>query len=100
MQFCEFYANRPLKSVIIKKPFLRWKFLPIVPAGGKYNVNPAQMIHWIEEAISMVNEQQDSVGKMEYMFGHLGHDPRQTNNHLFKSIWVNYKTRRLTIRAF
>ncbi|KAE8876591.1 hypothetical protein PF011_g28962 [Phytophthora fragariae] len=83
MQVCDLYANRPLKAVV-KKKFLQWKLSQKIPPGGKYKVDRVQVIHWVEEAVSAVNENQSSDRKIEYMFNKLGQDPRQPNSQLFQ----------------
>lgn len=95
MQIGELYANRPLK-VAIKKKFLQWKVSQTIPAGGKYKVDRVQMIHWIEEAVSMVNEQQTSARKVEYMFGRLDRTHDSPTISFSKSTWVSCKTTRFT----
>ncbi|ETK70811.1 hypothetical protein L915_21861, partial [Phytophthora nicotianae] len=79
MQICDLYANRPLKTAT-KNKFLRWKVSQTIPPGGKYKVDRVQVIRWVEEAVLVVNEQQETSRKVEYMFNRLGQDPRQPNN--------------------
>ncbi|ETL81857.1 hypothetical protein L917_17898 [Phytophthora nicotianae] len=79
VQICDLYANRPLKTAT-KKKFLRWKVSQTIPPGGKYKVDRVQVIRWVEEAVLVVNEQQETSRKVEYMFNRLGQDPRQPNN--------------------
>ncbi|KAF4039291.1 hypothetical protein GN244_ATG08537 [Phytophthora infestans] len=55
-----------------------------IPPGGKYKVDRVQVIQWVEEAVSMVNEKQNSDRKIEYMFKRLGQDPRQPSNQAFQ----------------
>ncbi|EEY56823.1 cleavage induced hypothetical protein [Phytophthora infestans T30-4] len=83
MQICDLYVNRPLKAAI-KKNFMRWKVSQTIPPGGKYKVDRVQVIQWVEEAVSMVNEKQNSDRKIEYMFKRLGQDPRQPSNQAFQ----------------
>ncbi|KAF4127771.1 hypothetical protein GN958_ATG23002 [Phytophthora infestans] len=83
MQICDLYVNRPLKAAI-KKIFMRWKVSQTIPPGGKYKVDRVQVIQWVEEAVSMVNEKQNSDRKIEYMFKRLGQDPRQPSNQAFQ----------------
>ncbi|ETP26870.1 hypothetical protein F441_00547 [Phytophthora nicotianae CJ01A1] len=83
MQICGLYANRPLKTAI-KKKFFRWKVSQTIPPGGKYKVDRVQVIHWVEEAVVVVNEQMETSRKVEYMFNRLGQDPRQSDNQLFQ----------------
>ena len=82
MQVCDLYANRPLKAYI-KKQFLAWKVSQSIPPGGRYTVDRTQVIHWVEEAVSDVNERQQSDRKIEYMFTRLGQDPREETTDLF-----------------
>ncbi|ETL40318.1 hypothetical protein L917_08376 [Phytophthora nicotianae] len=35
----------------------------LIPADGKYNVNRVQVIQWIEEAVSVINEDQNDSRK-------------------------------------
>ncbi|KAJ8576959.1 hypothetical protein ON010_g2251 [Phytophthora cinnamomi] len=54
----------------IKKMFLQWKI--------SQRVESTKMItHWIEEAVSTVNETHSCDRKIEYMFHKLGQDPRK-----------------------
>ncbi|EGZ11945.1 hypothetical protein PHYSODRAFT_515394 [Phytophthora sojae] len=87
MQIGELYANRPLK-VAIKKKFLQWKVSQTIPAGGKYKVDRVQMIHWIEEAVSMVNEQQTSARKPDNQLfqEHMG---QLQDNEVYSSLILN-----------
>ncbi|KAJ8559047.1 hypothetical protein ON010_g8401 [Phytophthora cinnamomi] len=83
MQICDLYANHPLKAAI-KKKFLQWKISKRIPPGGKYQVDRMQVIHWVEEAVSAMNETQSSDGKIEYMFNKLGQDLRTPNNERYQ----------------
>ncbi|GMF51322.1 unnamed protein product [Phytophthora fragariaefolia] len=56
----------------------------IALVGGKYKVDRVQVIHWVDAAVSAVNENQSSDRKIEYMFNKIGQDPRQPNSQLLK----------------
>ncbi|GMF53758.1 unnamed protein product [Phytophthora fragariaefolia] len=74
MQICDLYTNRPLKQPS-KSNFYNGRSRKRIRrggGGGEYKVDRVQMIHWIEEAVSMVNEQRALARKVEYMFGRLG----------------------------
>ncbi|EEY60100.1 uncharacterized protein PITG_12410 [Phytophthora infestans T30-4] len=87
MQICDLYVNRPLKAAI-KKIFMRWKVSQTIPPGGKYKVDRVQVIQWVEEAVSMVNEKQNSDRKIDNQAfqEHIGH---LQENELYNSLLLN-----------
>jgi hypothetical protein len=83
MQVCDLYSNKPIKEYI-KKRFRLWKIKQSLPAGSKYKVDRKDIIEWIEEAVSEMNETTAAVeGKIAQMFTKLGQDPRDKTGEQF-----------------
>jgi hypothetical protein len=58
-----------------------------VPPGSKYKVNRKDMIEWIEEAVSELNEKAVPERKIAQMFTKLGQDPRDlTGQHFLANL--------------